>query len=160
MPKGGARARSGPAPDPNALRRDRPSDRNGWTVLTDDRTGPPPPWPLTVQTSRERTLWDAEWRRPQAVMWETNGQQVEVALYVRRLAEAEKADAAVTLGVLVRQMQESLGLSLPGMLRLRWRIEAAGQAEVPAAPTAGTVPAVARQPSARDRLKVIDGGHG
>jgi hypothetical protein len=53
MPRGGARVNSGPPPDPNALRRDRPSDVAGWTTLpaegrTDSlgRPKPAPKWPL------------------------------------------------------------------------------------------------------------------
>lgn len=47
MPKGGARVNSGPPPDPNALRRDRPSDKNGWITLpAGGYDGPIPDWPL------------------------------------------------------------------------------------------------------------------
>lgn len=47
MPRGGARANSGPPPDPNALRRDRKEDKAGWTILpAEGRTGPLPEWPL------------------------------------------------------------------------------------------------------------------
>lgn len=67
-------------------------------------------------------IWEGEWRRPQAVMWEANSQQTEVALYVRWLVKSERPDAAVALGTLVRQLQESLGLSLPGLARNRWII--------------------------------------
>jgi hypothetical protein len=120
MAKGGARAISGPAPDPNALRRDR--DESGWFTLPSERKGRAPAWPLSKQTDREATFWKREWRRPQAVMWERHGQQEEVALYVRALAEAEKLDASVASRTLVRQLQESLGISLPGLARNRWRI--------------------------------------
>src|SRR4051794_27783932 len=87
------------------------------------REGAMPKWPLSKATAREVTLWKREWRRPQAVMWERNGQELEVALYVRSLAAAEKLDASVAARTLVRQQQESLGLSLPGLARNRWRIE-------------------------------------
>ena len=119
MPKGGARAHSGPAPDPNSI-----TQSNGeWTVLpATGRAGKPPAWPLSKASPREATLWRAEWRRPQAVMWERQGQEVEVALYVRSLVGAEKADAPVALRTLVRQQMEALGVSVPGMLRNRWRI--------------------------------------
>jgi hypothetical protein len=47
MPKGGARVNSGPPPDPQALRRDRPSDRDGWTLLpAGGYRGDVPTWPL------------------------------------------------------------------------------------------------------------------
>ncbi len=65
MPRGGARVNSGPPPDPNALRRDRPSDVAGWTTLpaegrTDSlgRPKPAPKWPLLphVEMRAERTV--------------------------------------------------------------------------------------------------------
>ncbi len=148
--KGGARANSGPPPDPNALRRDRKSDEAGWRSLpAAGREGDAPAWPLTESTKREDALWVTEWRRPQAVAWEENGQQVEVAMYVRALAEAEQIGASVASRTLLKQLQEALGVSLPGMLRLRWKIEQPAQAST----TRRT-----RGSSARDRLSVISGG--
>src|SRR5690606_6396291 len=70
MPSGGARVRSGPPPDPNALRRDRKSDGE-WTILpAEGRAGDPPTWPLRGQSEREAELWSALWAKPQAVQWE------------------------------------------------------------------------------------------
>src|SRR5690242_11707288 len=92
MTSGGARARSGPAPDPTALRRDR--DAGEGTVLpTEGRQGATPDWPLTEQSVREADLWERVWRMPQALMWERYGQELEVALYVRRFTEAELMDS-------------------------------------------------------------------
>jgi hypothetical protein len=59
MPKGGARINSGPPPDPQALRRDRPSDKDGWTLLpAGGYQGVVPPWPLLddVSLSAERDV--------------------------------------------------------------------------------------------------------
>lgn len=152
MSRGGARANSGPPPDPNALRRDRKSDDAGWRVLPHEgRQGDPPAWPLTESTKREDVLWAAEWARPQAVVWEENGQQVEVAMYVRALAEAEQIGASTNSRTLVKQLQEALGVSLPGMLRLRWKIDKPAES---GAKTSGS----RRSSSARDRLSVIAGG--
>lgn len=151
MPKGGARAFSGPPPDPNALRRDRPGDAGSWTVLpAAGREGEVPVWPLSDPSSREIELWRRQWRRPQAVIWEQNGQEDEVAMYVRSLVAAELPNAVVAARTLVRQQQEALGLSMPGLLRLRWRI---AEVEQPAEPSSAP-----RQPSSRDRFKVVDGG--
>jgi hypothetical protein len=151
MPKGGARPRSGPAPDPTALRRER--DAGEWTILpAEGRQGSTPEWPLTEPTDREDQLWTALWLKPQALMWERYGQELEVALYARRLSEAEKRDASVTVGTLVRQMSDSLGLSTPGMRANRWRIAA----EEPAPSTPD--PDRPRQSSARSRMTVIAGG--
>lgn len=147
MAKGGARARSGPAPDPNALRRER--DAGEWTILpAEGRSEAAPEWPLTEQSPREAELWERLWKMPQALMWERFGQHLEVALYVRRLTEAELMDSRVNLSTLVRQMGDSLGLTTPGMRANRWRIAA----EEPARPAARKP---AARPSARSRLKVV-----
>ena len=82
MAKGGARTRSGPAPDPLALRRER--DAGEWTELpAAGRDGPVPDFPLVQPLARELEIWAAQWVRPQALMWERNGQQLEVALFAR-----------------------------------------------------------------------------
>lgn len=153
MPKGGARTRSGPAPDPNALRRER--DAGEWTILpAEGREGATPDWPFEEQSVREIVLWERLWRMPQSLMWERYGQELEVALYVRRLAEAEKPDSAVVLSTLVRQMADSLGLTTPGMRGNRWRIdrpsEESEELSTGPSPTAGN--------SARARLRAISGG--
>ncbi|WP_254076503.1 hypothetical protein [Streptomyces pacificus] len=154
MASGGARARSGPAPDPNALRRDR--DAGEWTVLDGGRTGKPPAWPLSEQSAREAELWADLWAKPQAIMWERFGQELEVALYVRRFTEAELMDSRVNLSTLVRQMADSLGLTTPGMRANRWRI--AAEESAPAKP-AGRGRTVAAK-SSRSRLKVVPGDGG
>jgi hypothetical protein len=157
MTKGGARSRSGPAPDPTALRRER--DAGEWTILpAEGREGATPDWPLTEQTDREDDLWVRLWEMPQALMWERYGQEIEVALYVRRLAEAEARESSVALSTLVRQLADSLGLSTPGMRANRWRVDRPSeQDEQPAGPS--TVPTIAPS-SARARLRAVSGGSG
>lgn len=155
MASGGARARSGPAPDPTALRRER--DAGEWTILpAEGPQGATPEWPLSEQSLREAELWERLWRMPQALMWERYGQELEVALYVRRFSEAELMDSRVNLSTLVRQMADSLGLTTPGMRANRWRIaqdEVAERRE-----TVGAKPAAKR--TARDRFKVVSGDGG
>jgi hypothetical protein len=82
-------------------------------------------------------------------MWERNGQELEVALYVRSVRVAEMPSAPANARTLVKQQQEALGLSLPGLARNRWRIE-----DVDSAPPAPA--SVGR--SARDRFRVVPGG--
>jgi hypothetical protein len=157
MPKGGARVVSGPPPDPNALRRNRPSDRSGWTTLpAEGRQGPVPEWPLVSPADRELELWKDHWSRPQAVMWEELGQELEVAMYVRCFAEAERIDGRIDIKKLARQYMDSLGLSVQGMQRNRWKVAPAAEVEEQATPAARP----ARRPSARDRLKVVPSGEG
>jgi hypothetical protein len=153
MASGGARARSGQAPDPNALRRDR--NEGEWLVLpASGRVGRAPAWPLTKQTAREKTLWTRLWKLPQAIQWERAHQELEVGLYVRTLMEAESIGAPAALRTLVRQQAEGLGLSIPGLARNRWRIKHVE-------PTANEAPADASTSSKR-RLKVVrsDGSGG
>lgn len=139
---------SGRPPDPNALVRNRKDDPSWTTLPAAGRTDPTPPWPLHRASSREYALWVQEWRRPQALMWERNQQENEVALYVRRLVEAERPGAPAQATVLVLRLQESLGISVPGQMRNRWRIEDAAPTEN--GPKTGTVV------SARDRFTVVN----
>ena len=151
MPSGGARARSGPAPDPNALRRER--DQGEWTTLPiDGREGEPPEWPLAGLEQREWELWRRLWCMPQALMWERYGQELEVALYVRQLEKFEKPRSSVILGTLVRQMADSLGLTTPGLRANRWRIDRVAEVAPASRPTAGS--------SVRDRFRVVRDGDG
>lgn len=159
MARGGARSRSGPAPDPAALRRDRKDDA-AWTVLpAKGREGELPDWPLTEASDRELQLWRRLWTTPQAAQWETLGQDIEVALYVRRLAEAEQRGSSVSAGTLARQMADALGLTIPGMRVNRWLI-AADQVAAKRAEKAEATAAAPTRASARDRFRVVDGTTG
>jgi hypothetical protein len=149
MSSGGARLRSGPPADPNALRRDRPSDGE-WLVLpVEGRRGPLPEFPLPSATNRELDVWAGLWRKPQAVLWERNGQDLEVALHVRTFVEAEQPEAGAALRNLVRQQLSELLLSIPAMNAARIRFgdaQEGDQAEV----------VVLARPSARERLRALN----
>lgn len=147
MPKGGARSRSGPAPDPNAL---TVVDGEWVTLPAVGRSGPAPVWPMPSVTDRESEVWSALWSKPQALEWERLGQEHYVALYVRRLVEAEVAGSAVNLSTLVRQMSDELGLTAAGMARNRWKVERVDDKSSDRS---------ARQ-STKDRFRVVTGGKG
>lgn len=69
MPRGGARANSGPPPDPNALRRDRADDKAGWTLLPAmGREGDTPEWPLFADISLQAKLRVTEAERDDVLM--------------------------------------------------------------------------------------------
>lgn len=141
----GIHGRSGPAPDPNALRRGR--DGGDWVTLpAAGRQGDVPAFPLRDPLERELLLWEREWRRPQAVMWEHNGLVEQVAMYVRAFVAAENHDATAAMRVLVVRLEESLGLSIPGLARNKWVI---AEAETePVALSSGRA-------SARQRFTVV-----
>jgi hypothetical protein len=121
------------------------------------RAGDPPAWPLTDIRPREEEFWPQLWRMPQAVEWERLDQTVQVALYVRRLVDAEAPGTPTNLTTLVRQLGDSLGLTIPGMRALRWKVSSV--APVPKAePAAGE--AELKPPSTRERFRVIRGAAG
>jgi hypothetical protein len=137
------------------LRRDRPSDKDGWTDLpAKGRAGDPPKWPLCGLEDglpdRESVLWASIWVTPQAAAWERLGWTLEVALYVRLMVLAEAGD--VKAAAELRQWSDRLGLNPAAMLRNRWRVAAdqvaAKRAAVKANPDG----------SMRDRLKALNGG--
>lgn len=148
MTSGGARARGGRAPDPNAIRRDRHYADDEWTTLPPNRSGPPPKWPLVTPTERELALWKREWQRPQAVVWEARGQELEVALYVQAVAISE-GSTSPTYRTVVLRFLEDLGISQSGLARNRWKIAPS------TAPAAERRPATTDTGSAKARLKLV-----
>jgi hypothetical protein len=152
MTSGGARPRSGPPRDPNAIRRGRESvDRSGFVHLpAAGRDGETPAWPLGRPTKFELEQWEQLWRRPQAIMWERLSIDVQVAMYVRTLRDASKSGAAATRMTALLRQTDSLGLSVAGLAANRWVIE-----EAPAEPVTSRRPASS---SARDRLTALQGG--
>ncbi|MFC8494722.1 hypothetical protein ACFUJU_28800 [Streptomyces sp. NPDC057235] len=159
MPRGGARAVSGPPPDPRSLRSAKVMDKGGWRTLpAEGRQAPAPEWPLTTPSDRELDLWDELWAKPQAVAWADMGQELEVGLFVRTLAEAESPDARLDVKKMVRSYLDSLGLSVAGMNRNRWKIAPAIEEAEPEGPAVNVEPA--RRPSARDRFRVVTSGEG
>lgn len=154
MARGGARVRSGPDPDPDALRRDRPSDKATWTHLpTAGRSGAAPDWPLpTRPTASGRRMWTALWARPEAVMWEAHGAAIQVALYVLAVLAAEGPAAKSSDRLAALRYMDDLGLSEGGRRANRWVIDDAGSTR-----QQETGPAAKGRSSARDRLKLVVG---
>ena len=154
MPRGGARVNSGPPPDPNALRRDRKGDKDGWTTLPVKRDGPVPPWPLAEPSRAMLKLWGELWETPQAVMWERMGWTHEVAVYATLLSAVVVIDdEGLDLKRLseARMWSDRLGLNPAAMLRNRWRVaEDETKAARERKPVAGS--------SMRDRVRVVNGG--
>ncbi len=161
MSSGGARARSGPAPEvdaqgrPTAIRRGKDAEA-GWTHLpAEGRQGETPAWPLTRMSSREGVLWAELWTRPQAVRWELDRIQLEVAMYVRVLARAERPKAPASDVKEEKARANALGLTRDGLAKNHWIIDVAASAAAPLAAT-GTDGAPTR--NMRDRLKVVSRG--
>jgi hypothetical protein len=155
MPSGGARPNSGPPPDPQALRRDRPSDAATWIHLpAAGRQGDPPAFPLPRPTMREKAIWEREWRRPQAIEWERLGLHEEVAMYVRIFATAERSNdkGADKARGRLPYYQQDLGLNLGGLKLRRWIIDSAPEQRQ------ATPPNDTDRQSAKARLRALQGG--
>lgn len=153
MTRGGARVRSGPAANPNSLRQQR--NQGDWISLpASGRSAPAPAWPLTRPSTRERTLWARLWSRPQAIMWEQLGLDMEVAMHVRTLVRAEDPGAPMDARKVIAAQGNSLGLTVGGLSSNRWRIVDDAVA-APAEPAAGEPESIE---SARERFRLAAGG--
>lgn len=177
MPSGGARARSGPAPDPTALRRDRKDDAAWITLPAKGYSGSVAEFPLpsipvydiywvdkqrvkeldedatTALRDREISMWETLWAKPQAFMWAKLGLEFEVAAYVRAFIESTGPESNSGLKTAALRMAAEIGLSLPGMHSLRWKFS-----EDEIAARRDAKPAARSGSSAKDRLAAIANG--
>ena len=177
MASGGARARSGPAPDPDSY---RSQGREWFELPAGGFTGDVPDFPLprAIQFSSyfedgkkvteqddgaTAAVWDAElelwadlWRKPQAHAWLTLGLKFQVAAYTRAFLESVRAEAVSGMKTAVLRMETELGISIAGMRQNGWNIST-----TPAAPSKPVAPAAgARQTSSGSWLSgvSVEGG--
>lgn len=152
MTRGGARNRSGPAPDPNSGR----SDRRGFKLTalpSEGYQGDVPEFPLPDATERELEVWADLWRTPQACAWSMQSWRwLNVADLVRLQVRGEAHDAPVNIATVVRQLRADLGLTPAGLKENGWAI-AVDEVQ---AKRAESQPAGRK--SSRDRLSVVSGG--
>ena len=94
-----------------------------FTILPLKHSVSVPDFPLDEQSSFERRLWGDLWEKPQAAMWDRLGLTVQVAAYVRALAESVLPEASAGLKTAVLRMEAELGISTSGMLQNGWTIE-------------------------------------
>ena len=157
MARGGARNRSGPAPDPNSGR----SERRGFKLTalpSEGYRGAVPDFPLPDVTDRELEVWESLWRTPQACAWSMQSWRwLNVADLVRLQVRGEAHDAPVNIATVVRQLRADLGLTPAGLKENGWAIavdEVAARADAKADEAAATP-----RRSSRDRLSVVPGGN-
>ena len=154
MARGGARNRSGPPVDPTSGR----SERRG-VVLTalpfEGYSGEVPAFPLPAETDREADLWAWAWTTPQAAAWSVQSWRWNtVAQWVRWSVKAEDAEASAAVVAAVIRLADQIGLTPAGLKENGWAIavdEVGQKRESKATSTT-------KRTSARDRLRVADGG--
>lgn len=139
MPRGGARSRSGPRPDPNSGRSDRRGISDALRVLpSDGHAGDPPPWPLPAKGTkkRERDLWKQLWTYPQATAWAHEPWTwLQIAQYVRWAVRAEDPEAPASTMTQAIRLADSIGLTTAGLRDRGWTIAATTETEEAAEPT-------------------------
>lgn len=154
MPSGGARARSGPPPDPDSLK----SARRGLTFTAlpaEGFDGEAPDFPLPDVTFHERSLWLWAWKQPQAAAWAKEPWRwPNVALWVRTFVKCAAEDAKAAEVNSLHRLADEIGMTTAGLKLNGWKIATDQVAEKRAE---RTEPA---GPTARDRLKAISGAGG
>lgn len=135
MPRGGARNRSGPPPDPNSGR----SEQRGYTLSALPAVGYDgaiPDFPLPEPTARELEVWNWAWRTPQACAWSLPSESWRVrtvALWCRVSVACESPDAAASLLGQLHRFADQIGMTTAGLAEMGWRIVATDD-ESPAEP--------------------------
>jgi hypothetical protein len=176
MTSGGARVKSGPAPDPRSGR----SDRRGLTfrmLPAEGFKGRIPKFPLPkidfgfftkdgervedLEGSesfarREKELWRWAWRTPQAVVWfEEPWRQYTVAMWVRTAATCETQRGGAADKTAMLRLADQIGLTPSGLAMNGWQIGDAATGEVSAD---GGAPISGRSSRSRVKLKVVGDG--
>ena len=158
MTSGGARTRSGPAPDPNS----GASERKGLrfrSLPPEGYQGEVPTFPLPAlpdedMSIRESELWAEVWTYPQAVAWaDERWRWYSVAMWVRTAVACEQPDVKAGDRTSLLRLSEQIGLTTAGLSLNRWTIGSPEGEDV-------EKPGHVKRRSSRDRmaLKVVNGG--
>lgn len=169
MPKGGARIRSGPSPDPQSER----SEIRGYRL---DRLpaagfdGPVPAFPLMphriyrweyedkrrfqvldedateIFADRERELWEWLWRTPQACAWSMPTEAwrlLVIAMYARTFVICESSESTAADKSSLHRFADQIGMTTAGLAAMGWVIvpalEAVPESEESAEPEVAPV---------------------
>lgn len=131
MGSGGARNRSGPAPNPTSKRSDsRGLDDVARVLPASGCSKKAPAWPFPKGSTREKALWRKLWTYPQAVAWaDEPWRHLTIANYVRWQVKSEAPDATPSVMTQVNRLADSIGLSPAGLRENRWEIIDDSQAQ-------------------------------
>lgn len=158
MARGGARIGAGRPPSQSSLAEAIRLEGGAIRTLPRTRRGNAPAWPLGTNraTTAERAMWNALWKKPQAIVWDENQMHFQVAMYVRSFIEASELGASSARRTLLLQQENVLLLNPAALLRAGYRISIAGASQPAAATgTSGAVP-LRKIPSSRGRLRAVE----
>ncbi len=154
MPKGGARIRSGPPPDPNSAR----SEQRGYSLTAlpaEGYKGKYPAFPLPDVTNRESQVWRELWRTPQACAWSLPAESWRhrtIALYCRLVVRCEAEDVPASLLAQLHRFADQIGLTTAGLALMGWKV-----AEDEVAAKARQHAPAAKAPAPSRRLRAVPG---
>ena len=152
MAHGGARNRSGPAPQEGSGR----ADRRGYSLTAlpaEGYAGEVPDFPLPDATDRELVVWEQAWRTPQACAWSMPSESWRtrtVAMWVRTSVRCEAEDAPASILSQVHRFADQIGMTTAGLAEMGWKIAVDEVAKKAAENRADPKPQ-----SSRDRLKAV-----
>lgn len=156
MAHGGARNRSGPAPDPSSGR----SDAKGYVLTAlpaEGYRGEVPDFPLPDVSDREWAVWSLAWRSPQACAWSMPSEAWRVrsvAMWTRLTVRCEDPEVSASLLGQLHRFADQIGMTTAGLAEMGWRVavdETAVKREKPE-------PEVDDEDDPRDRLTVVPNG--
>ena len=153
MAHGGARNRSGPAPQEGSGR----SDRRGYSLTAlpaEGYAGEVPDFPLPDVTDRELEVWEQAWRTPQACAWSMPSESWRVrtvAMWVRTSVRCEDRDAPASILAQVHRLADQIGMTTAGLAEMGWKVAV----DEVAAKAAEHTSAPSKPKSSRDRLKAV-----
>ena len=153
MAHGGARNRSGPAPQEGSGR----SDRRGYSLTAlpaEGYAGEVPEFPLPDATDRELEVWEQAWRTPQACAWSMPSESWRVrtvAMWVRTSVRCEDRDAPASILAQVHRLADQIGMTTAGLAEMGWKVAV----DEVAAKAAEHTSAPSKPKSSRDRLKAV-----
>lgn len=163
------RTNSGPAPDPNSLKRKRPVDVASWTRLPGRGLVEAPEWPEEMKvedppTIVELAFWDRIWREfPQAHIWKRSRMEAHVVAYVRFTIRCTTSAATPPMLASMQRLGDALLINPLPMRAARVIIDEAIEEPIEESTNKyGVAPVIQidgkGRPSARDRFK--DPGEG
>lgn len=153
---GGARNRSGPAPDPASAR----SEAKGFKLTAlpaEGYQGPIPDWPLADPEPRELHWWAWAWRTPQAAAWALPSQDWRVpivAAWCQVFARVERHESPAALYAQLHRLGDQVGLTTAGLREIGWQVAVDELAAIrPPVPMGVIIPAPAYDPRAELRAQ-------